>query len=357
MNYIIFFVLIFSQWIGLSFAHAWGGRGHQAICETATQLVKNKNLKEYLTFRPQMLGYICNLPDINWKKEDGVRSLESPTHWIDPEVVGLKIKDVPLDYQQIIATYTGKPNLFWPEEPVTSVPAKFGSLWWRADQFVRLGKGLKPRFENIVLPKNTKEARDEKLPYNQAVYDMTIYMGLLGHYVGDASMPYHSTADHDGWKAGHGGIHFYYEDAIVSQFPPDLQDQIFKAAQKMRKEKNLKFMKGRPIERMKGLSEVSVAEVERITRFDPVIKKSATEKPKEIEEWNTAQRKSPEIGYKIFKKQIINDLARSSLLLAAFWDEIYEEIGKPDLSKYRNYRYPFTLEHVVPDYQGSQKSK
>jgi len=357
MNYILFFTLVFSSFGFLSSAWAWGGRGHDVICQTATQLVKNKDLKQFLTFRPQVMAYICNLPDVNWKGiGTTVRDLEGPTHWIDTDVVGLKPKEVPLDYQQLMAKYTGTPNLFWPDEPITSVPNKLGSLWWRADQFFRLGSSLKSDFEKVKLPVNSKEVRDEEFPYNKAIFQMFVYMGLLGHYVGDASMPYHSTADHDGWKAAQGGIHFYYEDAVVGEFPANLHDQVYKAAQKMLKvPKDVTFLKGTTLERMRALSQISIDEMPNIKRLDPIIKKSGTNKPAVIEEWLVAERKPATVGLKLFKDQIVNEMARSSLLLATLWDEIYTELGKPNLSKYRNYRYPYTLEHIAPDYQTPPK--
>ena len=44
-------------------AHAWGGRGHDAICEASAFLVKDKNLKEFFKFRSHTLGHLCNSPD------------------------------------------------------------------------------------------------------------------------------------------------------------------------------------------------------------------------------------------------------------------------------------------------------
>jgi hypothetical protein len=43
-------------------------------------------------------------------------------------------------------------------------------------------------------------------------------------------------------------------------------------------------------------------------------------------------------------------MSDSTAQLAAFWDEIYERAGKPDLSAYRSYRYPFKPDFVAPDY-------
>ncbi len=357
MNYTKYYFLVLSFLIFSSHAWGWGGRGHDAICDTAAQLVKNKELKAFLTFRPQLMGHLCNVPDIYWKSlGDKVTEVEGPSHWINTEVLGLKVPEVPLDYQKLMNDYTGKQNLFWQDETITSVPKKLGSLWWRADQFLRLANAMKPEFTNVQLPKDLKEARDESRPYSKAVYQLMVYMGLLGHYVGDASMPYHSSADHDGWKAGHGGIHFYYEDLVVGQFGSDLNLRVFKAAEKMRKNpKALKFLQGNALEKMRNFSEISIAETEKINKLDPVIKKSDMKNYQENKPNTPAIRKDAEVGYKAFNEMIITDMARSSLLLATFWDEIYEAIGKPILTEYRSYKYPFTPDYIQPDYTKLEK--
>lgn len=358
MNYTKYFLLALTFLVATPSAWAWGGRGHSAICETATQLVKNKDLKNFLTFRPQLMGHLCNIPDIYWKSlGDKVTEKEGPSHWINTEVLGLKVQEVPLDYQKIMSDYTGKQNLFWKDEVLTSVPRKLGSLWWRADQFLRLAIGLKPNFTNVVLPKNIKEARNDELPYIQSVYKLMTYMGLLGHYVGDASMPYHSSADHDGWKAGHGGIHSYYEDYVVGQFPPDLDNRIYKKAKELEKNpKALKFLQGSSLEKMRNFSEISFNEVEKVNKVDPIIKKSHMENYEENKPSTPAERKPYEVGYKAFNSLIITEMARSSLLLAAFWDEIYEAIGKPNLAEYKSYKYPFTPDYIPPDYTELSKA-
>jgi hypothetical protein len=43
-------------------------------------------------------------------------------------------------------------------------------------------------------------------------------------------------------------------------------------------------------------------------------------------------------------------MARAAALLAKKWDEAYIAVGKPDLSKYQSYRYPFTPDYLKPDY-------
>ena len=43
-------------------------------------------------------------------------------------------------------------------------------------------------------------------------------------------------------------------------------------------------------------------------------------------------------------------MARSSYLLAYFWDQAFKEIGEPKISGYRSYLYPYSVDFVKPDY-------
>ena len=88
MNLLLLFSVIFLSLQTL----AWGGRGHHAICSAAPHLVKDDSLKNFLKFRPHTMGHLCNIPDIYWKSiGPDVSDLGNPTHYIDPELIGLKI--------------------------------------------------------------------------------------------------------------------------------------------------------------------------------------------------------------------------------------------------------------------------
>lgn len=330
-------------------ASAWGGRGHAAICETAVFLVKEPNLKEYLKNKPQMMGHVCNMPDFFWRSfGPEATKLGNPTHFIDVEVIGLTVSQIPLDFKQIMDTYTGKPNQFKPGATIYNVPSEFGSLWWRADQFyhrfLTFGKDL----ATMQAPKNPKEATDDKHPYNLAAYEMSVSLGLMGHFVGDASQPLHNTADYDGYASGHGGLHAYYEDQVVSEFDGDLQTLILKEARKM---KSPKFLKPKTVvEKMKALSESSMDELKLIFKADPIKSPSTIVNERGMEIKKAAERESAQIGYKKFHKIIVTELARSSVLLANLWDEAYIEAGRPTLASSKIYKYPLSVDFIAPDY-------
>lgn len=340
--------------VGLAFsaqnAMAWGLRGHDTICRAAVHLVQSKPLKEFLLFREPTLGHLCNIPDIYWKSLSAdARKHGDAGHFIDPEILGIPVKDVPTDYKAIVEKYTGKENMEKRNSRIQSVPTELGSNWWRADQFYR--RALKDAEEVAMqpAPTNSKEEQNDELPFNKSMYSMFVNMGVMGHFVGDNAQPFHSTADYDGYAGNHGGIHSYYEEQTVAYFGPDMQDRIVKKAQSL---KGASFMKDKQsvVERMRTLAEISNKEVKAVFKLDPVTTPSTFKQEKGINLKSPAKRASAEEGHKKFEKLQIEQMARAAVLLASFWDKLYTEAGSPEIKAYKSYKYPFTPDFVMPDY-------
>lgn len=343
-------LFILSLVFGLSLkAQAWGGRGHHAICSAAVFLTKEEGLRNYLKNKPQMMGHLCNMPDFYWKSlGPEVGKLGNATHFIDIEVIGLAAKDIPLDYQKIVDTYTGTANKFKKGATIFSIPQEFGSSWWRADQFLRRVAGLEKDFAKATIPKGFKEEQDDSLPYNKLAFEMVVNLGLMGHFVGDNAQPFHTTADYDGWEVGHGGIHSYYEDAVVGEFGGDLEARVLKAAEAM---KSASFLKPKTaVEKMRALGEISFGEINKVIALDPVIKKSELKLEKGMQLKTAAERQPAKVGYTKMNKLIVTQMARGAVLLANLWDEAYVKAGRPQLAAYKSYKYPFTVDFVEPDY-------
>lgn len=330
---------------------AWGGRGHNMICEAAVHLVQNKNLKEFMQRREHMMGHLCNIPDIHWKNLGGeANKIGSPAHYIDPEVLGLKIKDIPIDYKKIVADFTGKKNAFKEGATLFNVPDDLGSLWWRGDQFHRRAVEAGKKIKESIAPQNPAEQQDDKLAYNKAAADFVVDVGLLGHFIGDNGQPFHSSADYDGWASGHGGIHSYYEEAVVAELDYKLLSKIVESAQKVQKSKPAFLTAGSTIEKMKALSEISSGEMKKILELDVVKKKSEEINDKGMKRRTVAEREPAAKMVKKMEPLIVTQMGRSASLLANVWDQIYKDAGEPDLSGYKSYKYPLTPDFVVPDY-------
>jgi hypothetical protein len=52
----------------------------------------------------------------------------------------------------------------------------------------------------------------------------------------------------------------------------------------------------------------------------------------------------------VFKELIYSQMARSSLLLATFWEKAWEEGGSVSFKGYRSYQYPLAPKIVPLDY-------
>lgn len=344
-------LILFSQ-----SALSWGNRGHHTICVSATHLVKDDVLRPFLKNRMHSLGHLCNIPDIYWKSLGSETSdIGNPTHYIDPEILGMTVLEMPTDIKTIMEKYTGIENRYKKNgSKIFSIPKEMGSLWWRADQFYRLVSELKNSFAGNLNPKNYKEEQDDKFPYNQSVFNMIQYMGLMGHFVGDASQPFHATVDFDGYAAGHGGIHSYYEEQVITHFDPDMERLIVDKAKTI---KDKKLTTGTPVEIMQHLSSLSYKDIAAVLKLDPILKKSQVKNEKGMDIKMTAQRSSSEVGYKKFKNLIVLHMARSAIVLSHFWDESYHNAGTPSLQAYKSFKYPHTPEFIPPDYLGKTEPK
>ena len=360
---ITFSSAVFLFFLGFSSsALAWGGRAHDAICEAAVFLVESPNLKDYLLNKPHMMGHLCNIPDIHWRNLSSEFTTHgNPTHYIEPEMIGLQAKDMPTDFSTLVAKYTGHDNQIKPmlgtsassdSSKISSLPLEMGTNWWRADQFYRValeaGKDLKKQ----TAPANSKEEQNDDLPYNKSFYNMIVALGLMGHYVGDNSQPFHVSSDYDGYAAGHGGIHAYYEDSSVAYFGPDLVARVVQAAKSMNAKKgNAPFLKGKnTVEKMRALGQISSSEVKAILKVDPVIKPSSLKLERGMSLKTKAERRPATVGFQKFEKLMVTQMGRAAKLLAHLWDQAFIEAGSPEVKAYKSYRYPLTPDFVMPDY-------
>jgi hypothetical protein len=344
--------LIFS-----SFAMAWGGRGHHTICEVAVHLVQDPELKAFLQVRPHIMGHLCNIPDISWKNiGPDVRKTGDPTHYINAENLGIALKDLPISYAKIIEDYTGKPDKENPGSTILSVPSELGSNWWRADQFMRRIAARREAFSKASLPApGGKHEINDGLEYNKLIHETIVDLGVMGHYVGDNAQPFHTTSDYDGYDAGHGGIHGYYEDDIVGQYDGDLVGEILRKARAVApfKEAQKFLTAATTVEKMKALGLISNAEVKAVYKLDPIIKKSELREEKGMQIKTMATRQPPEVGGRFLRPLVVKQMARASLLLAKLWDEAYVSLGNPPLRAFRSYKFPFTPQYIPPDYIGN----
>lgn len=328
---------------------AWGGRGHSTICEAAPFLVKEKELKKFLTMRPHIMGHICNLPDTQWKNISGdIRAVGDPLHYIDPEILGFTPQTLPLDLDKLKKEFTGKQSKMDKDVKIYSVTRQLGSVYWRVDQLMNKLMALNKDFKDAKVPQNWSEEQDMEMPFNKATYAFMTTAGILGHYIGDMAQPFHDTADHDGYYSGHGGIHYYYEEGVVGELDGDLLSKVIKKA---KGQKHAEWLKGTYLERMRAFSTAAFKDIEKIKKLDPIIKKSEVKTEKGMKVKTPATRKDAALVAKKFEPLIVTHMARAAWMTAQLWDEAYRALGKPQLSAYKSFKFPFNVDFIYPSYE------
>ncbi len=341
----------------------WGGRGHHSICEAASFLVQEEGLKQVIAHKAHIMGFLCNIPDTFWKNSGAEQNkIGSPTHYVDPEIIGMKPLEIPLDYQKIVDEFTGKPMQV-KKGTLHSVPTEFGSNWWRADQFFRRASALKEDFSKASSPTNSKEEQDDSSLFNKSADQFFVNIGLMGHFVGDNGQPFHSSVDYDGYLSGHGGIHAYYEDAIVSAIDYDLISKIVRKARELQSLAKTKkasakvsFLNEKTVlEKMRALSALSQADIQEVYKLDKVKAPSTLKEEKGMQMKKPAERLPAKETVAKFEALAILHMARSASLLAQLWDQAYVNAGKPPLTVYKSYKFPFQPEFIAPDYYVEKK--
>jgi len=315
---------------------SWGERGHHVICEVATRLVTESELSSFLRGRGHQSGHVCNIPDIYWKDHSENTVHLDSSHFMDPENLGYKISEVPVDLSQIAKEKS---------KPKEQLATELGTLWWRADQFYRRAVDSVKLAKASEFPDKSK-IKDSGQPYNKGIFEFITNLSLMGHFVGDASVPYHNTYDYDGWERGRGGIHAYYESYSVEALGMDLENLVFESALEIKRHLENSRSEKSVIQIMKELSIESVKELSKVEDLDPMTQ------PSDKATKSYAKRPSAEKGAKAFKELIIPQMARSSWALAQIWEKAWLEGGGVSFKGYRSYRYPLAPEIVPLDYLG-----
>jgi hypothetical protein len=183
LNYkrILFFFLISIAYLSLNFTpKPWGFYGHKKINKLAV-----------FTLPPSLFPLFKE--NINYISEHAVDpdkrrylvATEGPCHFIDLDKYGNYVDSIPKNWFKAIEKY-GEDSL-----------RKHGTIPWH----IQLTKqNLQKAFEEKNLEKILRYAAD------------------LGHYVGDAHVPLHTTSNYNGQFTQQKGIHGLWESRLVELF-------------------------------------------------------------------------------------------------------------------------------------------
>ena len=330
-------------------AFAWGERGHDLIARVAARLVAQRS-KDPALFVPfaakeHMLGHLANIPDIHFRDLPEGKSLEGPTHYFDSEYLFAtpSLQGFPVSIAEAakLSEAHGK-NLY----------SEVGTAPWRIAQLFDLYVGA---LKSAKSPDPSKALG--KAEIEEAVNRALVYAGVMAHYVGDLAQPLHTTVDYDGWKKDQGGIHSYFEEAIVNAFPLSLDYEVFAAASREHPQTKIwtslpasqRISAGRnPVLVAAALIADSHEDLNKLFKLDKsvcVIKPSRSE-PIKI----PAERKPAAQVAESFRPMVIDRLATGADALSHLWQVGWELAGKPDLSQYKSYAYQLAPAYIAPDY-------
>ena len=272
-------------------ALAWGPLGHRVVAETAALLVEDDLPKTWgpLLARHRFeLGVYAFVPDASFRHNDGAEGkVEGPTHYL---------------------------NLDAP----SGGTAHEGTVDRRVAQFLELAR---EHLKDVLAPKGGylrgATAQGDARRVFLGLYDL----GVMAHYSGDASMPYHATADFNGYARGEGGIHFYFESDCVNALEPGLAADVVAQARK-NKTRWLRAWKAdpkRPAELVTAVLEDSLAAVATVAELD---RRNAVTKLQAPGSTQNARRKPAAEGCRAMRPVLVERLARGAVLTAALWESV-----------------------------------
>ena len=186
-------------------AHAWGNEGHRIVNRLAASSLP-AGLPAFLRSPAALdeIEYLGPEPD-RWRSpaEPELVAAQAPEHFIDLEPADALGPLPPrrLDFEARVFAAGLRPE-------------KVGLQPWAATEVWQRLKAAMREYRHLAA------AHQDTAPVQQAIL---FYAGWLGHYVGDASQPLHTTVQYNGWTGPnpHGyttehKIHWQFEGPFVA---------------------------------------------------------------------------------------------------------------------------------------------
>jgi len=311
--------------LGTDSAHAWGLLGHRIVAETAALLMREHEHGHWGRFLARHrfeLGYYSAVPDHTWRHTDGAKGeTEGPTHFFDIDLVAKDAKgaaNLPVDYREFVKFAESN------QDSRAHGAEKIGSSPWRVEQFTRLIRktvASKSAPDAAIAFQGGYQSGSRATGSNQALYETVPLLGELSHYTGDATMPYHSVKDYNGWAIGQGGIHFYLESDCVDALEPGIAPRVRDLALKMRREWTAQWGLDssalvRSFQRVAWESATQTKRAAALDRKHALLERS---RPEDEATMRFAKRRPAAQGCVGMKDFLIERLARGAVVTEFFW--------------------------------------
>jgi hypothetical protein len=178
-KFILTFLLIS---VGTSVLLGWGMWGHQHINRAAVFALPEE-MRVFFFNHIDFITESSTIPDL--RKYSLNDEAEGPRHFIDVEDFGLPFDSLPLSPEAAKLRYDNK------------TLKAYGSLPWHIQEMMtKLTEAMKKNRRNEIL----------------------FLAADLGHYIGDAHMPLHTSSNYDGQKTGQRGIHSCWEAQLPEYY-------------------------------------------------------------------------------------------------------------------------------------------
>jgi hypothetical protein len=286
-------------------SHSWGFYGHKRINRMAVFTLP----PEMLTFYKQHIEFITNHAVDPDKRRYGVEG-EAPRHYIDIDHYGEHAFDsVPKYWKQAIAKYS--------EDTLMA----YGIVPWQIEKhYYKLLNAFKD--ENV----------DRILQYSTEI----------GHYIGDAHVPLHTTENYNGQLTGQRGIHGFWESRIPETKAEDYDYFVGRAV----------YIES-PIKTAWKIVYASHLAVDSVLKFEAVLNSNFPQDQKYAYEnrGNVMQKVySAEYTNKydlMIKGQVERRMRESIIMVGSMWYTAWVNAGKPNLEKLGKQEVSDSLKNVL----------
>jgi len=193
------------------FAFAWGSDGHRMIVHAAAATLP-ADVPAFLR-TPQTIAtleYLTVEPDERWRQSDAepeLNAAQAPEHFIDLEYADLAGPLPRRRYDYIRALDAAQKT--HPDLAAVLTPEKTGLQPYAVNE---VWERLKAAFREY---RHETAARQDTHAVESTII---FYTGWLSHYVGDGSMPLHTSANYNGWILGPNPDGYTTDHHIHSQF-------------------------------------------------------------------------------------------------------------------------------------------
>ena len=265
----------------------WGFYGHRLI-----------NYQAVFLLPPEMIVFYK--PNIEFISE----------HSVDPDKRRYAIPDEGPRHYIDIDRYTG-----------IEIPASWTKAVSQFSEDTLKAHGIVPWWIQVMLGRLTKAFREKN------VTDILRLSSELGHYIGDAHVPLHTSSNHNGQYTGQQGIHGFWESRIPEIFAETEWDLFTGRAIYIRNP--LQFTWRRIYESSAASDSVLTFEKELNSRFTVDTKYA-------FESRNGVILKQYSTAYSTAYNRMLNGmverrLRQSVFAVASFWYTAWVNAGQPDL--------------------------